>query len=318
MVGGVITELVGWRTLYWMNLPLAAALLAGVLINAPGPPGSRGTRLDVAGAATLTASIMAVVAGASLLEHPAQRPLGAAALVLGAVLLVAFIAVERRAAHPLLPADAVRHPRLRFAAGASALNTATTSAAATLATLYLHNERGLGATATGLLLLPFSVCVVAGSTAATPLLRRQPPRASIALGLTTIATGIAILLALPLTVALLPAAFAIAGLGIGISSVAANTLGTDLPPDLQGVATGALNTAAQLGTRTRRLAPRTRRHRNQPHRPTTRRNHPGLGGSRDCRTHRRAPRPAHEPSAPDPARRSPSFAGEGAVPLTLR
>lgn len=247
LLGGVLTELVGWRALFWMNLPLAGGLLAGVL-RVPPCPGRRGQRLDLAGAATLTTSVMAVVAGASLLGHPAQRALGIVALATGAALLAAFGAIERHADQPLLPVAAVRDARLRVAAGAAALNTATTGAAATLATLYLQDARGFGPAKAGLLLLPFSVVVVAGAAFASPLLSRRSPQTGIALGLATIGAGIAILLALPVAPWLLPAAFAVCGFGIGISSVAANALGTQVAPELQGVASGALNTAAQMGT----------------------------------------------------------------------
>jgi MFS family permease len=248
LLGGALTQLASWRAVFWVNLPLAAALVAAVLASAPRPPGTREQRLDVAGAGVLTASVMAVVAGTSLLEHPAGRAFGLAALLAGAALLLAFVAIERRAAEPLLPGAVARHPRLRIGAAAAALNTATTSSAATLATLYLQDTRRASPTTAGLLLLPFSLCVIAGSVAAAALLRSRPPRAGIAVGLTIIAAGNGILLALPAAGWLLPVAFAIAGIGIGVSSVAANALGTDLPPTLQGVASGALNTAAQLGT----------------------------------------------------------------------
>ena len=66
--------------------------------------------------------------------------------------------------------------------------------------------------------------------------------------MTGIAAGVALLLVLPAAETLLPLGVAVAGLGLGLSSVAANTVGTDVPAALQGTASGALNTAAQLGT----------------------------------------------------------------------
>jgi MFS family permease len=248
LLGGGLTDLAGWRAVFWVNVPLAAALVVAIVASAPRLPPERAGRLDVAGAAALTASVMAAVCGASLLEHPDRRVAGLVLLATGAALVGALIAIERRAAQPLLPAAAVRHPALRVAVVAAALNTATTSSAMTLATLYLQDSRGASPTAAGLLLLPCSLCVVAGSAAAAPLLRQRSARSGIALGLATIAAGVAILLALPAAAWLLPVGVATFGAGLGVSSVAANTLGTDVPEALQGTASGALNTAAQLGT----------------------------------------------------------------------
>jgi MFS family permease len=248
LLGGGLTDLAGWRAVFWVNVPLAAALVVAIVASAPRLPPERAGRLDVAGAAALTASVMAAVCGASLLEHPDRRGAGLVLLAAGAALVGALVAIERRAAQPLLPAAAVRHPALRVAVVAAALNTATTSSAMTLATLYLQDSRGASPTAAGLLLLPCSLCVVAGSAAAAPLLRQRSARSGIALGLATIAAGVAILLALPAAAWLLPVGVATFGAGLGVSSVAANTLGTDVPEALQGTASGALNTAAQLGT----------------------------------------------------------------------
>jgi hypothetical protein len=97
-------------------------------------------------------------------------------------------------------------------------------------------------------LLPCSVGVVVGSVLAAPLLRRSTPRVGIAVGLAAVAAGDAMLLALPAGEAILPLGVAVAGAGLGLSSVATNTLGTDVPAALQGTAAGALNTGAQLGT----------------------------------------------------------------------
>jgi len=248
LLGGLLTDLAGWRIVFWVNIPLAVLLATAVLAGVSRSPLPRRGRLDLAGAGALTSGVMATVCGASLVEHPGRRALGVTALAAGAALLLVFLLVERRATDSLLPAAALRHPRLRAAAGAAALNTATTSSAMTLATLYVQDARGASPTAAGLLLVPCSLCVVAGSTAAAPLLRRRTPRAGIALGLTLIAAGVALLLALPAAAWLLPLGVGILGAGLGVSSVAANSLGTAVAPALQGTASGVLNTAAQIGT----------------------------------------------------------------------
>ncbi|WP_175562840.1 MFS transporter [Geodermatophilus nigrescens] len=248
VLGGVLTDLAGWRTLFWLSVPLAVALLAAVRATAPAAPRQAAGRLDVAGAAVLAASVAAVVGGAALLEHGGHRPAGGLLVAAGAALAAALPAVERRAADPLLPPAALRHPGLRAGALASAANTAATSSAVTLATLHLQEEAGFGPTAAGLALVPFSLCVVAGAALAARVLRRTEPRTAAAAGLAVIALGDAGLLGALLSPWAVPVAAAVAGLGIGLSSVAATSLGTAVPDDLQGTAAGVVNTAAQLGT----------------------------------------------------------------------
>jgi MFS family permease len=80
------------------------------------------------------------------------------------------------------------------------------------------------------------------------LLHRLRAGQVIALGLVVIAVGSGAMTTVALVAWLVPVAAAVSGLGIGLSSVASTALGTDVPPDLQGTASGVLNTAAQLGT----------------------------------------------------------------------
>jgi len=192
--------------------------------------------------------VMAAVAGGSLAERPGTLLPGLLLIAAGALLGAAFAWAERRVAAPLVPAAAARHPHLRTGVAGSFLNTATTSSAMALATIELQGAYGVGPARAGLLLLPFSLCVIAGSTAAARVLRSRPPRTAIGLGLGLIAAGDALLLGLHTGVWAVPAGVAVAGLGIGLSSVAATTIGTDVPPELAGTAAGLLNTAAQLGT----------------------------------------------------------------------
>ena len=118
----------------------------------------------------------------------------------------------------------------------------------TLATLHLQDVGHVGPGVAGLLLLPFSLVVVGGAALAAPLLARHRPARVGALGLTVIALGDLVLALTGGAVAAVPVGVAVAGLGIGLSSVAATSIGTDVPDAVQGVASGILNTAAQLGT----------------------------------------------------------------------
>lgn len=248
VLGGLATEFGSWRLIFWVNVALAAGLATAIHRTVP-PTRIEGiARLDVTGAVLLTAAVMAVVVGATLLQSAGTRALALGVVLVGAAVVPLLVVVERRAPEPLLPGAALRHPGLRTGSLNAWLNTATTSSAMTLATIHLQEASGLGPSSAGLLLLPFSLAVVVGAWLAPRALSRWSLRRVGALGLALVAAGDLALFAVNGAVLPVPFCVALAGFGIGLSSVASTTLGTDVPPDLQGVASGILNTAAQLGT----------------------------------------------------------------------
>jgi MFS family permease len=249
ILGGVLTDIAGWRLLFWLNLPLAAGLVVAVLRAAPALPATWRTRLDLLGAAVLTVAVMGLVLGCALLEQSGRVGTGLALIGVGVVLSILFALVERRSAEPLLPGAAIRDRRLRVGAAVSALNTASTSSAITLVTLYLQDTRGASPAAAGFALLPFSLLVVlAAGVASARLMRRAGPRVAAAIGLGLIAVSDVGLLSSSTAVWLLVVSLGFGGVGLGLASVAATTIGTAVPEELAGTAAGVLNTTAQLGT----------------------------------------------------------------------
>jgi MFS family permease len=262
VVGGALTQLAGWRVMFWVNLPLAAVISAGVA-RAVAPPhspaipaGPTATAprdapapgLDLRGGLLFSAGVAGLVLGASLLQPPSRAALGLTVVGAGAVLLGATAWVERRARDPLIPGQALRLPALRTGAGTAFLNTATTSSVAAVATLDLQRAQHLSAAAAGLRLLPLSVGAIVGSSLAAPVLRRVPGPRAIALGLSLIGAADAGVIGLHRAGWLMSVPIVAVGVGLGVSSVAANASGTDVGASVQAAAAGALNTAAQLGT----------------------------------------------------------------------
>jgi MFS family permease len=247
LAGGLLTSLVGWRAVFWLNLPLAALLTLAVLRSVPSTPGTDRAALDWIGGLLLTSGLMSLILAASLLEYGRSRVWGGLLGAGGCALLAGFAGTQRTVRNPLVPRLALRERRLRAGAGAAFVNTAATSSSITLATLYLQNTRHASPAAAGLMLLPFSLCVVLGAGVAGRLLGAREPALTMAIGLGLIATGDGALL-LPGIDVLLPVCAGVSGLGIGLSSVAANTVGTDVHEEHRGAAAGILNTAAQLGT----------------------------------------------------------------------
>ena len=258
VVGGIVTDLTSWRVIFWAYLPLAAALGAVVSVSVPADGGGRQAEsLNLTGSLTFTAAVMAFVVGATVIAQPDGRVAGGLLLVACVALAGGFVLADRRAAAPLLPRELIRSRRLRLGSLGALLNTATTSSVLTLVTLYLQDSLQRTPLQAAASLLPFSLAVIAGSTLAAAVQRRTGPHAGpprlvaqrlIAAGLTLIAVADGALILLAALAWAVPVCAVVAGVGIGLSSVAATGLGTDVAPKWRGGASGIINTAAQLGT----------------------------------------------------------------------
>lgn len=252
VVGGLLVDGAGWRSVFWLLAPLAGAVLAAVWWLVPAqPPVTGGRDLDVLGSLTITSGLVLLVAGAGLIEGaglPAVVPV--AVMGLGGVLLAGFVVVERRGRAPLIAWGELTNRAFMTANGTAFVTTATTGAAGTVVTLVAQRTLGLDARTTGLVLLPFSVAVVAGSATGSWWLRRRPA-VGMAAGLATVSlamVGCAVATAAS-SVPALAAAVGVAGLGLSWAAVTSTSAATlALPPERQGVAAGAVNTAAQIGT----------------------------------------------------------------------
>jgi MFS family permease len=249
LVGGLLTDSSGWRAVFWVNIPAGLLLLVAIaLVVPPSSPEGSSARLDMVGAILLIACVMALIVGASFVAEPARRSAGGILIAAGIGVGAAFAVQQRHAADPLVPRAARASANLRTGTLVSFINTATTSSAGVLATLLLQQQFGVSAVRAGLLLLPFSLGVIAGSALYKPLSPRLTTRRLAAAGLLGIAAG-DLLLALTFgSVAGIVAGVIVAGIGLGIASVAGNAIGTDVGESLRGTASGVLNTGAQLGT----------------------------------------------------------------------
>jgi MFS family permease len=249
VVGGVVTYLVSWRAVFWAYVPVAVLLALAIKRSVPLDQSvDRSVRLSVGSASTFTAAVMAFVVATTLLPQPGRAALGGALLAVAVVLTGVFITMDRRSAAPLLPRAVLGERPLRQGAAGALLNTLTTSSAITLATLYLQNTQGHSPLVAGLMLLPFSVAVIAGSALAAPALARWAPQRLVSTGLAVIAVSDAALIPAASRTWALPLCVVAGGAGIGLSSVAATRLGTSVPVAVRGTASGIINTAAQLGT----------------------------------------------------------------------
>lgn len=249
VVGGIVTSLIGWRPIFWAYLPLTAVLGTMLAIFVPPDYADDGLRpLNVGGAVAFTAAVMAFVLGTSLITRATERVAGWVLLGGCLVLSLSFAVIDRRASSPLLPAALLTARRLRLGALGGFLNTATTSSALTLVTLYLQDTLRRSPLQAAASMLPFSLAVIAGASLSAALHRRLQPAFAISAGLTVIALATLALIPSATSPWAVPVCVAGAGLGIGLSSVAATDLGTSIDLGLRGAASGLINSCAQLGT----------------------------------------------------------------------
>ncbi len=249
VIGGVVVQLTSWRFIFWGYVPLAIGLAVTVMRTVPsGGPGDADRRLNFASSALLTAAVMAAVVGATEAAAPDRGLLGGVLIVAAVVLCIALRAVDRRAEAPLLPQALLRRSPLRRGAIGSSLNTATTTSVATLVTLYLQDALFRSPLSAAAILFPLSIAAVLGAALAAPALRTVRPERVAAAGLSVIALGVGVLIPTATHVVAITACMAAVGFGLGLSSVATTSLGTDVPEDDRAAASGLINTTAQLGT----------------------------------------------------------------------
>jgi MFS family permease len=256
VLGGVLVQTLGWTAVFLVNVPLCAvgAIVAVRMLgrdevrgSAPDDAGRAAalSRLDVPGAIAVTVGLGLLMLALTRLESAGPDPLALAGLAGAGAALALFARIERRAEAPILPGWTLRRPAFTTAAGAAAVLTAATTPAMFLAILYQQETLGREPLEAGLWCLPFNLSVIAGSLLGPRA--RWSPRAAMAGGLVAIAAGAAALMVRE-PAALAPA-FVLMGAGLGVAAVASTASGTAaLEAHDQGIASGVLNAAAQVGT----------------------------------------------------------------------
>jgi EmrB/QacA subfamily drug resistance transporter len=254
VLGGLITEYAGWRWVFAINVPIGLAALAIASLVLP-TDRKRAERsgLDLGGALTATAALALLVYGLTIAgERGLDRLASWLPLVLAALTFVIFVRHEGRTDNPLLPLGLLRSRPVAAANLTALAITASTSPAAYLSVLYIQDVLGVPAGRASLLFPAINLAVIVGSLTGPRLLGRLGARRTLLVGFTGIALGITLLLALPdggLPIALLLAAFALMGAGLGTAAVASTQTGTECAePAYRGVTSGVLNSAAQVGT----------------------------------------------------------------------
>jgi len=253
VLGGLLSGLLDWRWVFFVNVPVcaAAAVLALRILSERRDPDP--ARADIAGAVLATTGLGALVLALTLAAG--RGPVASAtlgALAAAAALLAALARVEARAADPLLDRALLRRPGVAGPNAVAAVLTATTTPPLFLCTLHAQDVLGLAPAVAGLLFPPVNLAVVAGSLAGPHVMAVVGERRAMAGGLLAVAAGALALHAIAPGAPALPSllgGFVLLGAGLGVASVASTARGTAAVDGAhQGLASGMLNTSAQVGT----------------------------------------------------------------------
>ncbi|MGC1214455.1 MAG: MFS transporter [Micromonospora sp.] len=254
LVGGVLTDLAGWRSIFLINLPIGAVIVAAA-VRRIAPDAGVGLRagLDVFGAVLVTAGLMATVlaiVGGGEHGWTSAQTLGAAALA--GLLLTGFAARQRTTATPLLPRRVLRTPGLVAANAAQFLMIGAYFGFQFLLALHLQLVLGMDPATTGFAFLPAPLVIAAVSLGiAGRLVGRFGARAVLLGGLLLAVAGFVLLARMPVDAAyltdVLPAmlVFGVAG-GLTLPAVTTLAMAGVQPADA-GLASGLANTTQQVG-----------------------------------------------------------------------
>ncbi len=252
ILGGFLTEFASWRWTLLINVPIAiiAALAAVRVVSESRASANHG--YDLPGAVTVTGGLLALVYGFTKAGTDGWgSSITVSLFAMAAVLLVAFVAIEQRAAHPLLPLRVVTD-RNRGGSFLASLLVGTAILGTFLSlTYYFQGVLHYSALKSGFAFVPFSLGVITGATAASRLLPRFGPRALLTGGLLMGVAGLALFSTLDVHSAyvstVLPAEI-IVSLGMGLSFVTmSSTALIGVSPEDAGVASALVNATQQTG-----------------------------------------------------------------------
>jgi EmrB/QacA subfamily drug resistance transporter len=151
LVGGALVHTVGWRWVFWVNLPFGLASAAVLAIAYHERPEHHAHRLDIAGAGLLAVAVVATLLAAR------SRGTGLVALPVALAATAGFLAVERRAREPLVPLDLFSQRVMAVASAAGALLGAAMLGSVTYVPLWVQSVLGLPPTSAGAAIAPMAV-----------------------------------------------------------------------------------------------------------------------------------------------------------------
>jgi EmrB/QacA subfamily drug resistance transporter len=253
LLGGVLTSYLSWSWIFFVNLPIGAAVLA-VTPWLVGESRARfaNRHFDVAGAVSITAGLMVLVYAITRTStHGWSDGVTVGLLATAAALIAAFLGIEARSPAPLLPLRIFRLRTLAAANAAALMVGATAFAQFFLLTLYLQEVLGYSAMQTGVAFIAITLTIIVGSNLGQGLTTRLGARPVLTAGLLLTAAGGVLYARMPADGHYFWDVFPgliVSGIGLALSFVPVTIASlSGVQPADAGVASGLINTSRQVG-----------------------------------------------------------------------
>jgi EmrB/QacA subfamily drug resistance transporter len=254
LVGGLLTSAFSWHWIFLVNLPIGAGVYALCLALLPDDSGKAGgERLDIAGAVTVTLSLMLAVYAIVNGNEAGWLSVQTTGLLLGAATLFAlFVGIEARVRSPLMPLGLFRLRNIAVANVIGVLWAAGMFAWFFISALYMQLVLGYSPLQIGLAFLPSNLLMAAFSLGLSAwMVMRFGLRLPVAVGMLLAAVGLALFAVSPVegrfVVHVLPGMLLLGlGCGMALNPVLLAAM-SDVGPEESGLASGIVNTAFMMG-----------------------------------------------------------------------
>ena len=253
VLGGILVEALSWPWIFFVNVPVGIAVFAAALRYVPESRDEHAHKsFDLAGAATVTAGLLALVYGIVKTQEKGWASLHTFGFFgLAIVLLGSFIMIERRSAEPLVRLSVFRVRTIRAANVVMFLVASGLFAMFFFNTLYLQRVLDYSALEAGLAFLPFTAGIIVGAGLSQALVPKLGAREVPLIGMTMAVVGLLLFVRLEpgssYLTDFLPGIL-LASIGMGLTFVPVTLIATSgIPTDDAGLASGLYNTSQQIG-----------------------------------------------------------------------
>jgi EmrB/QacA subfamily drug resistance transporter len=251
LVGGALTDGLGWQSIFYLNVPIGIAAIAISRLRLRESRNPDAGRIDWPGVAAFSASLFLLVLALVRGNDEGWGSTLIVSLLAGAgVLMAAFLAIERRVAAPMLPLGLFRRPAFTGVQLAAFAVSASIFALFLYVTLYLQNYLGYTPFQAGLRYLPITVVSFFFAPLAGALLSRIPARAMLGGSLAVIGIGLLLMAGISADDGWtgILAGLVVVGAGVGfLNPVVADVALSVVPKERSGMAAGINDTFRQVG-----------------------------------------------------------------------